>query len=216
MSQIDSYRGRFQDSDKAFKYANRFAHGARRKIDQREQRAVRNIFSQLADCLTVLDIPSGAGRFLDNLGMENRRVIEMDVALEILQSGRNCVKRPEQALAFIQADASRLPLRDDAVDGVFCNRLLHHLPSTGGRRAILRELQRVTRRYAVVSFFDYLAFGGLRMFLKRLKGRKVNYEGQATLDQFRSEVTGCGFQIREVVATGPIWVAQKYFVLEKA
>jgi ubiquinone/menaquinone biosynthesis C-methylase UbiE len=115
----------------------------------------------------------------------------------------------------VQSDASKLPLADNGVDCVFCNRLLHHILSAKEREAFLREFHRVTRKYLVISFFDYHAFGGVRRFLKALKGRKPKYAAQPTLDQFSDELTGCGFSVREVVPTGAAWVAQKFFVSEK-
>jgi hypothetical protein len=80
----------------------------------------------------------------------------------------------------------------------------------------LREFHRVARKYLVISFFDYHAFGKVRKFLKALKGRKPKYDQQPTLAQFTDEVQRCGFAVREVVPTGAAWVAQKYMVLEKA
>src|SRR5436309_9028326 len=86
---IETYRGKLQDATKAEKYAARFESGPRKRIDQREQRAVRQIFAELADCRSILDVPSGAGRFLAALGAEDRLVIESDVAHEILVFSRN-------------------------------------------------------------------------------------------------------------------------------
>src|SRR6188768_2626018 len=81
---IQSYSGRLQNKQKAEKYARRFDQGARKRIDSREQRAVRSIFSGLKNVQSILDVPSGAGRFLKSLSAGGRRIIEMDVALEIL------------------------------------------------------------------------------------------------------------------------------------
>src|SRR6266498_1894155 len=81
---IKSYSRRLQDPAKAERYAKRFEQGSRKRIDRREQRAVRKIFAELPDCRSVLDVPSGAGRFLRTLSLGARRVIEIDVAFEIL------------------------------------------------------------------------------------------------------------------------------------
>lgn len=216
MSDPTVYKNRFQDSAKSQKYANRFEHGTRRKIDAREQRAVRTIFSELPDCKSVLDVPSGAGRFVANLAQENRRVIEMDVSAEILEFAKKRAAKLGVKAEFMQGDASRLPFSDASVDGIFCNRLLHHFPSAPERIAFLKEFHRVSKRYLVVSFFDYQAFGGLRRFLKRLKGRNVDYKGQPTMDEFKNEVAQCGFRLLSIVPTGPPWIAEKYFLLEKS
>lgn len=216
MTDTDSYRSRLQDADRAWRYATRFERGSRRRIDQREQRAVQNIFAQLNGCRRVLDVPSGAGRFLPTLAQENRQVIEMDVAREILEFARQRAKKLGLKAEFMPGDASRVPLSPDSVDVIFCNRLLHHITSAAERAVFLHEFHRVSRRHVVVSFFDYQSFGALRRFLKSLKGRKVNYDGQPTLEEFRAETANCGFVVRRIVPTGPVWVSEKYLVLEKA
>jgi SAM-dependent methyltransferase len=213
---IQSYSTRLQDQKKAELYARRFETGSRRRIDQREQRAVAKVFSTLPDCHSVLDVPSGAGRFIKTLSQGGRRVIEVDVAFEILTYAQGegvALKADAQAM---QGDGSRLPLINGAVDCVFSNRLLHHIHRETERQALLREFHRVSRRYAVVSFFNYKGFGSIRGFFKRLKGRIPPYASQPTQEQFTAEVGQAGFRVREVVATGLPWVSQKYFVLEKA
>jgi ubiquinone/menaquinone biosynthesis C-methylase UbiE len=215
MADIKGYRDRFRDAAKAEKYASRFDEGPRHRIDRREQRAVEKIFSDLSDCRSVLDVPSGAGRFAAALAGPNRLLIELDAAMEILRSAAQRARRHSVNAIFIQGDASRLPLRNEVVDCVFCNRLLHHILSVEERRLILREFHRVTRRHVVVSFFDYHKFGVLRRTLKTLKGRKPRYEAQPTQEHFSEESTAAGFQVLAVVPTGPLWVTQKYFVLEK-
>src|SRR5881409_1163909 len=101
---IKSYRRRLQDPAKAERYANRFERGSRKRIDRREQRAVSRIFDGLTDCQSVLDVPSGAGRFLRTLSHGGRRVLEMDVAFEILVYAGE--KAAELETAVLQGDAS--------------------------------------------------------------------------------------------------------------
>ena len=213
---IQSYSRRLQGEAKAQRYAKRFEQGSRKHIDQREQRAVRAIFSEMKDCETVLDVPSGAGRFLGALGQGGRRVLEMDVAFEILAYAQDKATKTKADAHAMQGDASRLPLADGAVDCVFSNRLLHHILPPAERTAILREFHRVCRRRAVVSFFNYKGLAKLRGFLKRLKGRRPPYENQPTLEQFSEEAVQSGFRVKAIVSTGPPWVSQKYFVLEKS
>jgi ubiquinone/menaquinone biosynthesis C-methylase UbiE len=164
----------------------------------------------------VLDVPSGAGRFLGTLAQGSRRVIEIDVAFEILEFAREKASRARANACVLQGDASRLPLTDGAVDCVFSNRLLHHILGPAERQAILREFHRVSRRWTVVSFFNYKGLARVRGFLKKLKGRAPPYEKQPTLEQFTAEAAQAGFRVLSIVPTGLPWVSQKYFVLEKA
>ncbi len=212
---IQSYRRRLQDPAKAERYANRFEHGARKRIDRREQRAVHRIFAQLKDCRSVLDVPSGAGRFLHTLSQGGRRVLEMDVAFEILVYAREKAAMLQAGALVLQGDASRLPLADASVDCVFSNRLLHHILAPVERTAILCEFHRVCRRWAVVSFFNYQRLATIRRFLKRLKGRTPPYAKQPTLEEFSAEAAQSGFRVQALVGAGPPWVSQKYFVFER-
>lgn len=87
MRDIKSYRGRLQNPTQAERYAARFESGSRKRISEREQRVVQKIFSGL-DCDSVLDVPSGAGRFVSALANGSRTIIEMDAALPILGFAR--------------------------------------------------------------------------------------------------------------------------------
>ncbi len=215
MAEAKTYRQRMQNVKRAQLYADRFETGSRRRINEREQRAVRQIFDSLTDVRSVIDVPSGAGRFAKVLA-EGRELIEADVAFEILEFARTRSEKAGIKARFMQSDAARIALGDKAVDCIFCNRLLHHILPVKEREAFLKEFHRVTRKYLVISFFDYHAFGGIRKLLKALKGRKPSYDRQPTFAEFTSEITRCGFNVREVVSTGAPWVAQKYFVLEKS
>jgi ubiquinone/menaquinone biosynthesis C-methylase UbiE len=211
---VDTYSRRFQDMKRAERYARRFERGSRRRIDRREQRAVARAFSLLPDCRSVLDIPSGAGRFFGTLVQGGRKVIEMDVAFEMLVFARKKAEELKGKPALSQADASKIPLKDGAVDCVFSNRLLHHIVQAAERAVILREMHRVSARYAVVSFFNYKGLVRVRTFFKKLRGRRPVYDEQPGLEAFRDELLRCGFKVRGIVRTG-LWASQMYFVLEK-
>lgn len=209
MAQAKTYKRRFQSKARAEKYARRFSSGSHKRIDAREQRAVAKIFAGLEDCRSVLDVPCGAGRFAKTLGQGGRLVIETDVAHEMVEIARRAHR------LGMQSDAGHLPFRDGAVDCVFSNRLLHHILPRDERATFLREFHRVSKRWVVVTFFDYRMFATVRKALKKIKRAKIRYDEQPTLEQFEAEVKACGLCIVSVVATGPVWVSEKYLVLEK-
>lgn len=210
MAQAKTYKKRFQDKAKAEKYAKRFESGSHRRIDAREQRAVAKIFDGLEGCRSVLDVPCGAGRFAASLG-KGRLLIETDVSHEMVTIA--CRKNGH---AGVQSDAAHLPFGDGAVDCVFSNRLLHHILQREERAMFLREFHRVSRRWVVVTFFDYRLFAPVRKALKKLKRAKIRYDEQPTFRQFEAEVKAAGFRVIAAVPTGPVWVSEKYLVLEKA
>jgi ubiquinone/menaquinone biosynthesis C-methylase UbiE len=212
---LKKYRRRLQDKTRAERYAQRFERGPRQGIDRREQKAVQKILAGLKQCHSVLDIPSGAGRFLRTLAEGGRTVLEMDVAFEILAFAYEKAQANKSPTLVLQGDASQLPLADGAVDCVFSNRLLHHLVLPEERIAVLREFHRVCRRWTIVSFFNYKGMAKLRGILKRLKGRTPPYENQPTFEAFQSETEQAGFQLKALVPVGLPWVSQKYVLLEK-
>jgi SAM-dependent methyltransferase len=214
MDGTENYRSRLQDEQRARSYADRFERGARRRIGQREQAAVREIFGGWAECRSVLDLPCGAGRFAMVLSAPGRDVLGMDVSEDVLAHAVRRAADLGLAVRYLPGDATCIPLPDQSVDVVFCNRLLHHMKNAQERGVFLREFRRVSRLCLVVSFFDYHRFGRIRAWLKRLKGRRVNYAGKPTLAEFESEAVRCGFRLRAVVPTGPVWTAEKYLVLE--
>ena len=210
-----TYATRFQNARNAGRYAERFTKGKHRRIDAREQAALRRILTGLPADASILDVPCGAGRFVGTLAAGGRPVQGSDVAEEILEFARQQAAAVGANATFFRADAAQLPLPDGAVDIVFSNRLLHHILEPVGRQKFLREFHRVSRRWAIVSLFDYHAFGGLRRLLKRLKGRTTDYDRQPTLAMFTNEVERAGFRIQSIERTGAPWISQKYLVLEK-
>jgi ubiquinone/menaquinone biosynthesis C-methylase UbiE len=230
-----SYDSRFQNPKTSRAYADRFERPTHRHINRREQRAVQKILSQLdnTQIKTLLDMPSGAGRFLPTLLHPSRTIIEIDVSHEMLQlshqrlggtgtpggsdipGGSGTPARHPSTVHFIQSDAFHLPLADNSIDCLFCNRLLHHFRDAKDRLNLLKEMHRITRRHVIISFFDYHRFGPLRLLLKRLRGRRPDYSGHPTKPAFESELSQSGFKVTLLQPTGGPWVAQVYYLLEK-
>jgi ubiquinone/menaquinone biosynthesis C-methylase UbiE len=64
------------------------------------------------------------------------------------------------------ASAFHIPLRDESVDATVCVRLCHHLPTSAERERLLRELLRVSRRFVIMTYFD---FHSVKNALRRLR-----------------------------------------------
>lgn len=214
------YGARFKNTATAQKYADRFERPTHRHINRREQRTVARILSGLdgAQIKIMLDMPSGAGRFLPTLVNESRTLIEIDISHEMISLGhqRLSSQNTRGKVHFLQGSAFNLPLADNSIDCIFCNRLLHHFKEQNDRLNLLRELYRISRRYVIVSFFDYHRFGKLRVILKRLRGRKPDYSGYPTKATFEAELAQVGFKVDRIEPTGPPWVAQVYYLLQKS
>ena len=79
---------------------------------------------------------------------------------------------------WMTASAFEIPLRDGAVDGAVCNRLLHHLPSADEQERLIAELLRVSRRFVILSFFDSRSAKGM---LSVVSGRRRRRHGLSTV-----------------------------------
>jgi ubiquinone/menaquinone biosynthesis C-methylase UbiE len=113
----------------------------------------------------ILDLPSGGGRLSPRIAAHADLLIEADIALgQVLYGKRQSPLDTPQI--WMTASAFHIPLRDDAVDGTVCPRLCHHLPSAAERERLIEELLRVSRRFVVMTFFDYYS---LKNWLRRLR-----------------------------------------------
>ena len=90
-----------------------------------------------------LDLGCGNCRHADLLAERVDRVVGVDASRGLLETGRERALEREFEVDLVQGDASRLPLREGAVDLAVYVATLHHLPTRGLRLASLDELGRV-------------------------------------------------------------------------
>jgi SAM-dependent methyltransferase len=95
---------------------------------------------------TCLDAPCGTGRLYPVLSRFTRAPIGLDVSPSMLAA--------HIGLRRIQGSAFALPFADQSLDVVVCCRLFHHLQDAEQRRALIRELLRVSAGPVLMSFWD--------------------------------------------------------------
>ena len=115
--------------------------------------AITGFTSENLSGKTVLDMGCGPGRFTDVAVSMGASVVALDYSSAIDAAKANFAGRKADIL-FVQADALRLPLKDNSVDFSFTIGVLHHTPSpsTG-----VLEAQRVTRgggQFAIRVYCD--------------------------------------------------------------
>jgi 2-polyprenyl-3-methyl-5-hydroxy-6-metoxy-1,4-benzoquinol methylase len=108
------------------------------------------LFPMLGARATLLDVGTGLADIPARAADRARRrgvsltTVAVDAADSLLRASRTRVE------FGVCADARALPLADASVDVVTCSQVLHHFPDEEIPE-VLRELQRVARRYVVVS-----------------------------------------------------------------
>lgn len=167
----------------------RFRSGSGPGTDRRERAALRALLAHAAALGRIepgpwLDVPAGAGRMAAELPGP-AIAVDRDAAML-----RAAAALPHRACASAQA----LPFGDRLFAGVLCHRLLQHIPTSGERVAILRELARVGRGPVIVSFFDSLSLPGLRRVVRRWTGKRRSGRSSVRRSVFLAECRQAGLQ----------------------
>jgi ubiquinone/menaquinone biosynthesis C-methylase UbiE len=96
-----------------------------------------------ASCRTILDVGTGTGRFAEYLTDSGFNVVGIDVSLAMMAKARE-----KKLRNLVQADAHRLPFRDEAFDGAL---MIHVLHLVRDWVHVVREVGRVTRKVIVAE-----------------------------------------------------------------
>lgn len=94
----------------------------------------------------ALDIGCGNGRHTELLADHANAAVGVDASRGLLDEAVGRAAERGFDASFVQGDAARLPLPDDAFDLAVYVATLHHLPTRADRRASLDELARVLTR----------------------------------------------------------------------
>ncbi len=144
------------DATRARRYFHKHQRGFWRRLNTwREAGMARRALKIAGNPSSVLDLPCGTGRFWDVLG-ENpkRKILAADLNPAMFETGMQF--RPASLTGRIevfQASAFSIRKPDNFVECIFSIRLLHHIPKSEDRRAILREFKRVTSSTIIVSLW---------------------------------------------------------------
>lgn len=90
--------------------------------------------------LPALDLGCGGGLYTRELARRGLRAVGLELDLANLREARRQAGEP--GLAWVQADATRLPFREGTFGLVVCVEVLTHLPPAS-RRDVLTEVRRV-------------------------------------------------------------------------
>lgn len=176
---------------------------ARRLSHWRDVQVARRALKLAGEPNLVLDLPCGAGRFWPMLCEQpNRVVLAADNSADMLATAR--AAQPDDLVKKIhlfQTSAFAIDLGANAVDCIFCIRLLHHIELPEHRLAILREFNRVSRDTVIVSLWvdgNYKAWKRRRLEAQRaLKGRSSQNKNRfvVTREVIEQEFQQAGFDV---------------------
>lgn len=212
------------DHEHSVEYLQKHQDGwARRLSHWRDVQVARHALKLADEPNLVLDLPCGAGRFWPMLAERSNRVIlAADNSADMLATARTAHSAAVVArIKTFQTSAFAIDLGANAVDCIFCIRLLHHIESAEHRLAILREFHRVSRDTVILSLW---VDGNYKAWKRRRLERRRAAEGRAGQNQNRfvvkrqaieSEFTQAGFKIigyRDFLPGYALW---RTYVLRK-
>jgi ubiquinone/menaquinone biosynthesis C-methylase UbiE len=185
----------------------------------RDVQLARKALKIAGDPQTVLDLPCGAGRFWPVLAENStRKVIGADnsgdmvaVALEY------CPKEILSRFTGLQTSAFAIDLPDEAVDSIFCMRLMHHVGQPEHRLRMLKEFHRVSRDTVIMSLW---VDGNFKSY-KRKKSEERHPRGKhqnrfvIPAKVIEQEFKDAGFVVLDSLDFIPYYAMWRVYVLRK-
>lgn len=204
---------RFGARHQAERYRDRFKTGKRKRTHKREALALYSLLAKLGHMRAILDVGSGAGRFIPVFSQFADRVFQADYSAHMLAVARDDHPLDQSGGGFVNADGRSLPFTDRFADFVFCHRLLNHLPDVSDRMRVLSEMGRVSGRYVVVSCLTPPApIRLLRSGFDRLRGHR-SLDGHIASRDLLDEAARCGLTLIDRVRFRSFPVVGEFFVL---
>lgn len=200
---------------------------ARRLSHKRDEQLARGALAMAGEPGLVLDLPCGAGRFWPLLAEKPNRVIigadnsEAMLSIATASQPADVLKRVRP----LQTSAFDIDLPDNAVDSIFCMRLLHHIGDPAHRLALLKEFQRVTRDSVIISLWvdgNFKAWKRKRLERDRKRSGEQadgedSYQNRFVLPAatVEAEFEQAGFRIQQRMDFLPLYAMWRVYLLRK-
>jgi len=207
--------------EKAREYYRKHQTGpfGRRISNYWEQRMANKALKLAGNPKSVLDLPCGTGRFWELLAQDpDRQLLAADYSEAMLTVAQE--ERPPETVSrfsVFQSSAFDIQLPDNAVENIFCMRLLHHIGESEDRLRILNEFHRVASGSVCISLWvdgNYKAWKRQRAVVNRPKRKRFDNRFLHTRQQVEAEFAQAGFRIRGKVDFLPRYAMWRTYVLE--
>jgi SAM-dependent methyltransferase len=141
-------------------------------------RAERSDFARLLDAsipgdARIAEVGCGTGQMSLYLARADRLVVGCDLARASLAHGAGAARRyGVEQVRFVECDLTRLPLREDTFDLVYCSGVLHHTPDPA---AAFAAIVKAVKPGGHVIIGLYNLYARLPLRLRRLVARATRY-----------------------------------------
>ncbi len=210
----EAYEERYREVDNAARYNAAYREKFfKRLTTQREFMLLTRLLRSQPHSQLLLDLPCGGGRLSPALAPFADTLIEADVAVGQVRyaAEHSVVKTPQ---VWMTASALAIPLRDNSVDGTVCCRLCHHLPQAEERAQLVRELLRVSKRFVIMTYFEYHS---VKNTIRRIRQpfNKKPPKMTMRLAEIAALATAAGARVQTAPWIAPLSSGHRYALLVK-
>lgn len=192
---------------------------SRRFSRWREEQVARKALALAGQPGLVLDLPCGVGRFWPVLAEKtNRVIIAADSSAEQVQAA--CRLHPLTIVSRVRPIVTSvfdIELPENAVDSIFCMRLMHLIGDTEHRQALLREFQRVTRDTVLISLWVDGNFKARRRLEAQRQQAPGRHQKRFVIPRavIEKEFAQAGFHVHHCIDVIPFYGMWRVYVLRK-
>jgi len=187
-----------------------------------EERMLRKALDFAGQPNSVLDLPSGAGRFWPLLmEKKNRIILAADYSEDMLRvAWESNQEIGRENITCLQMSAFDIRLAESSVDCIFCVRLLHHIGFPQDRAVLLKEFRRVARDTVIFTLWvdgNYKAWRRKKSEEKRKLREDKDFQNRFVLPrrQVEEEFREAGFEILAHIDHLPFYQMWRTYVLRK-
>ena len=212
----------YNSEEGAKSYTKKFEKKWSERVNNRhEQKLIKGLMATLAQettFRTALDLPCGYGRLMPVLKRHVPIVFEGDWSLPLLKIARETQEKDTatgKASGYLRATALALPIPDRKIDLVLSVRLCHHIREHTERRAYVRELLRVSRKWVVLTYFDdHSLKNRLREARRKIfKNKPPKWTLKAS--EIREIAASMGFEVVYSIPLSRLFSGHRYVALRR-
>lgn len=213
-----SARTRYCNREIASRYDRKRFHNLPGKIRNRQTlRVISKALSFVEPISLVLDAPCGTGRIISILHEKKFRVVGADISLEMMEQAVSKLGEQVKLFRLFQGDLENIPCKSNSFDCILNIRFMHLVPPAV-RLKVLREISRVTKKWAIVMFYHRYNFRYVRHQLKKITRQRIDkydYDRRISKGQLLRETQQCNLKLIAIFPVARIFSEKWIVVLRK-
>jgi SAM-dependent methyltransferase len=212
---------RYNSDEGADDYLHKFErHWTERVNNWHEQRLIRRFLRSVSPIDRnglALDLPCGYGRLYSIVRELGLPVVEADWSFPLLAAARSIRARrygADRSQNYVRATALALPFRARAFEFVISARLSHHIRKHEQRLQHLHELLRISRRWAMFTYFDAASVKNqTHEFGRRFHQKRAKWT--LTFDEVRAIGHTEGFEVVQSAWISRFFSGHRYVLMAR-